>query len=78
MNLRTKIASGLLAAGLLTASQGITTLDSAEAATNYSCFRYNAYYINCYVDYNWYEESWWGGSHVDGRKLIYSPQIYMP
>lgn len=81
MKLRNRIAAGALAVGALTvgfstAGQVATTQDSADAATQSGCYRWNSTYISCWVDYNWYEESWWGGSHRDQRMLIYSPLIY--
>lgn len=70
MNIRKKVLSSVLSAGLLTAlftgAQVATTQDDAQAYTKYNCYNANMYYSGtnklyiqrCYYDYNWWEELW--------------------
>lgn len=72
----TGLVGTLVLASGITFGGGVITAERAEAVTYSNCWRYNDYYINCHANYSWYEESWWGGSHRDGRVLVYSPLIY--
>lgn len=48
----------------------VVSAPRAEALTKYNCtspyLYYGFWHRTCYYDYNWYEESWWGGSKKDG------------
>lgn len=60
------LAAGFTAAPVVSADLGIGNVSSAEAASYYNCYiRYvNKYPLTpwwervCYVDYNWWEETW--------------------
>jgi hypothetical protein len=65
------LAAALAVTGGTVAQVGTADLNSkAEAYTATQCHTvwYNGWQANtvCYYDYNWWEESWMGGSHKDG------------
>jgi hypothetical protein len=72
MTLRKKLAAAALAVGIVTTG----TIATAPAAQAYSAvdFRISRMYYaspfcwaSVWIDYNWWEESWLGGSHRDYR-----------
>lgn len=74
MNRIKKIAtSGLVALGLTMGATVVAPLANASPAEAYTVSGcYTSYYNGwradriCYYDYNWWEESWMGGSLRDG------------
>ena len=62
------MATTILFGGLFVAP--VATAEKAEAYTASSCYSYYEYgwqkVTMCWIDYNWWEESWMGGSRRDG------------
>lgn len=84
MNSKRLAAIGLTAAGITlgtTVIAPVANATPAHAVTTSSCritYIPNGTYPglkvqSCYYDYNWWEESWMGGSHRDGRYYVPVP-----
>lgn len=84
MNRKRLAAVGLMATGITlgtTIIAPVANATPAHAVTKSSC--YYTYLLtgtypgtrvySCYYDYNWWEESWAGGSHRDGRYYVSVP-----
>lgn len=61
--------------GALTANTAVNSPERADAWTKYNCQvtypPYGGYwYLTAYIDYNWWEESNFGGAHRDGRETV--------
>ena len=80
MKIRKFLASAALAFGVVagtTVVAPVAVAQPAQAYTTTGCYTYYKQNIgtytwtkwtSCYFDYTWWEESWFGGSHVDGRR----------
>lgn len=72
--MKRRLAAALLAAGLVSGSAAAAAPAQAYSYTDcrpaYGDYRYGEW---CWQDYDWWEESWFGGSNID-RWVWFPPQ----